>query len=86
LDFYFYFVSFFTVVGGWVAICGWLYPLSSSRQLQWFFSTWVGFLFDFIVVETLFAALSPNVNGCCKLRGIYFDFDIYEKFYLKKLV
>jgi len=37
-------------------------------------------------VETVFAALSPNANGCCKLRGLYFDFDIYEKFYKKKLV
>ena len=46
--------------------------------------------FDWLVIETLFVFIGSGENGrgsseCCKRRGIYFDFGIYEKFYYKKL-
>ena len=60
-----------------------MYGQEASMQLKWIIGTFVGFFIDMIVFETLIAVLSKTADGgsreCCKRRGIYFDFDIYDK-------
>jgi len=60
--------------------------------MKWILSTFVGFLLDMAVFETLITLLGMDEEngvrgskGCCKRRGVYFDFAIYDKFYFKKL-
>jgi hypothetical protein len=57
---------------------------------MWFIGTFVGFVVDAVIFETLIAVCSKHPDGkgsreCCKRRGVYFDFEIYDKFYYQKL-
>ena len=87
-DFYYYFVSFFCVVGGWIGICLFMYGKPTSVAMKWLTGTFVGYFIDLAILETLIAVIGRTENGttdCCKSRGLYFDYDTYEKFYTKKL-
>ncbi len=57
--------------------------------MKWLLGTFVSFVLDMLVFEALLMLISKSEDGgvkeCCKRRGVYFDFDIYSKFYYKKL-
>ena len=63
-----------------------MYGLSEEISKTWLGATFAGYLIDFILIENFFVFLSNNGMGeFCKKRGVFFDYGIYEKFYLKKL-
>ena len=89
-DYYFYFLCFITIVAGWWANILCMYGHPNSLQTKWLVGTFVSMGFDWLVLEILFVLLGSGEGGvgsneCCRRRGIYFDFSIYEKFYYKKL-
>ena len=60
--------------------------------MMWFYGSFVGYLLDWIFVETFIMAAAPSpdpktggVKEGCKKRGTYFDYPTYEKFYYKKI-
>ena len=67
-----------------------MYGKDSNTSNKWLIGTFVGYFIDLAIIETLImvCSASDNVSGtgsCCKKRGLWFDYDTYEKFYHKKL-
>lgn len=84
LDFYFYFVAFFTVTFGWIGVGILMYGKSTEISMLWLAGTFVGYIIDWAIIETIITLLGKSDEGttrCCKKRGFYFDFDTYKKFY-----
>jgi len=59
-DFYYYFVAFFTIVGGWTGICLLMYGKSTSVSLKWFAGTFVGYFGDLFILETMITLASKG--------------------------
>jgi hypothetical protein len=67
-----------------------LYGKPTTVGTKWLVGTFVGYFIDLAILETLLMFLGKGseeevVSGCCKMRGLYFEYEPYKNFYMKKL-